>query len=183
MAAVALIAGWLLGFSPWFGMNDGSYGLERGSRDVLWGVFATGPAVLALILGDGDRWQPLRSVKDQVTEMLGRYLQDATAGQLLLIACFAGVGEELLFRGLLQAGLAELLPAPWALVGSLIIASVLFGLCHYLSHTYFVLATLAGLYFGLLMLLSGSVLPAMIAHALYDFVALVYLASESHTAE
>ncbi|WP_425617662.1 lysostaphin resistance A-like protein [Anatilimnocola sp. NA78] len=183
LAAIALVAGWLLGFSPWYGMqlgiNDGAHDFVRLTRDVLWGVFATAPAVLMLMVGDGDRWQPLRAVKDQVTEMLGRYLRDATALQLLLIAGFAGFGEELLFRGLIQAGLAEWLPGPWALIGSLAVASILFGLCHYLSHTYFALATLAGAYFGLLMIVSGSVLPAMVAHALYDFVALVYLASES----
>ena len=110
--------------------------------------------------------------------MMHRLLCGSTHLQLFVLALLAGLGEELLFRGLLQAGLARLLPTPFALVGSLLIASVIFGACHYLSHTYFVLATLAGLYFGALMLVSDSIVPPIIAHALYDFFALVYLLSE-----
>ncbi|WP_254506757.1 CPBP family intramembrane glutamic endopeptidase [Anatilimnocola floriformis] len=119
--------------------------------------------------------EALADLKDQVRELLQKLLRGAALWQLLIVALAAGIGEEVLFRGLIQAGLAALLPNSFALVGSLLIASVLFGLCHYLSNTYFALATLAGAYFGLLMLVSGSLLPAIIAHALYDFIALAYL--------
>jgi membrane protease YdiL (CAAX protease family) len=175
LVAVALILAWLVGWNPWYGVSLGSYGAAELGRDVLWGVAATGPAVCILMLEEQTWWPALHDLKDQVSQLLDRLMAGARLWQLLLIAIAAGLGEELLFRGLLQAGLAYLLPTGWALVGSLLIGSVLFGLCHYLSHTYFVLATLAGLYFGLLMLISGSLLPSIIAHALYDFVALAYL--------
>ena len=40
---------------------------------------------------------------------------------------------------------------------------------------YAVLAVLAGVYFGLLLMLTGSLWTPIVAHAAYDFIALVYL--------
>ncbi|MEC9095003.1 MAG: CPBP family intramembrane glutamic endopeptidase, partial [Planctomycetota bacterium] len=53
--------------------------------------------------------------------------------------------------------------------------SLLFGACHALSKTYFLLTFIIGIYFGYLVELTGSVLPAALSHAGYDFVALIYL--------
>lgn len=182
LALGALGLGWLVGVSPWY--HDRSetlaetFGLVALSRNLLWGLAATAPAVAVLLLEDSPLWRSLTDLKHQVTGMLNRLLCGSNHSQLFVLALLAGLGEELLFRGLLQVGLARLLPPGVALVGSLVIASVLFGLCHYLSHTYFLLATLAGFYFGLLMIVSGSIVPPILAHALYDFVALVYLLAE-----
>ena len=60
----------------------------------------------------------------------------------------------------------------WAAV---FIVALLFGACHALSKAYFVVTFVIGLYFGYLVELTGSVLPAAFSHAGYDFVALVYL--------
>lgn len=170
--------GWLVGISPWYQVRGDFWTLEGLTLDLLWGLAATAPAAAVLLLEDHPRWRALTDLKHQVTRLMERLMHGAAYWQLFLLAVFAGLGEELLFRGLLQVGLMWLLPASIAVIGSLLIASVVFGLCHYLSHTYFILATAAGVYFGLLMLFSGSILPAIIAHALYDFVALVYLRSE-----
>ena len=178
LALGALALGWLLGLSPWYHTASEPHSIESLSRDLLWGLAATAPAVAVLLLEESPLWRSLTELKHQVSGMLDRLLCGSTHAQLFILALLAGLGEELLFRGLLQAGLARLLPAPFGIVGSLLIASILFGLCHYLSHTYFLLATLAGFYFGLLMIVSGSILPAILAHALYDFVALVYLLAE-----
>lgn len=180
LAVVAVTVGWLCGFDPWYGMRREGYDAVALSRDLLWGIAATAPAA-AILLVDFERWKMLDDLKLQVSDLLQRLLRGAALWQLFVIALAAGIGEEVLFRGLLQAGLAQLLPDSFALVGSLLIASVVFGLCHYLSHTYFALATLAGVYFGLVMLLSGSLLPAIIAHALYDFIALAYLLHDRET--
>jgi membrane protease YdiL (CAAX protease family) len=56
----------------------------------------------------------------------------------------------------------------------------LFGLCHWLSASYGVLALIVGMYLGGLFLISGSLIPPMIAHGLYDFVALIYLVRRFH---
>ena len=52
---------------------------------------------------------------------------------------------------------------------------MLFGVCHWLNTTYAILAMLAGVYFGVLLMLSGSLWTPIVAHAAYDFCALVYL--------
>jgi hypothetical protein len=44
-----------------------------------------------------------------------------------------------------------------------------------LTPTYAALATLIGLYMGVLLVVSGGILAPIVAHAAYDFVALWYL--------
>jgi membrane protease YdiL (CAAX protease family) len=72
----------------------------------------------------------------------------------------------------IQIWLAERLPVWLAVAG----ASVLFGVGHWLSSAYAALATLIGAYLGLVFLLTGNLLAAIIAHAVYDVVALCVLA-------
>jgi membrane protease YdiL (CAAX protease family) len=55
-------------------------------------------------------------------------------------------------------------------------ASLLFGVGHWLSASYAILASLIGAYLGTLFLLSGNLLVPMLAHAAYDVVALLVLA-------
>ena len=76
---------------------------------------------------------------------------------------------------LLQDGLASWLGGAGGLALAIGIASVAFGLVHLITPTYAVLATLVGAYLGALYVLSGSILTPIVTHALYDFVALVYL--------
>ncbi|WP_323751206.1 CPBP family intramembrane glutamic endopeptidase [Marinobacter sp.] len=90
---------------------------------------------------------------------------------LLLLSLLAGVGEELLFRGAIQGGLLQY-TGPWTAV---IVASLLFGLVHYVSFTYFVIATGLGLVLGTAYQLSGSLIMVMVWHAVYDVLALYFL--------
>ena len=89
----------------------------------------------------------------------------------MVLSLAAGVGEEMLFRGVVQAVLDRWW-GPWA---ALPVASLFFGLLHALTPTYAVLATLAGLYLGGVWLLTGNLLVVIVAHAFYDLIALVYL--------
>jgi len=57
----------------------------------------------------------------------------------------------------------------------LAISSLLFGLCHWISTAYVVMATAMGLLLGGLFLATGNLAAPMVAHALYDFLALLYL--------
>ncbi len=91
--------------------------------------------------------------------------------QLALISVVAGVAEEALFRGAIQGSLARGVGPKLALV----IASVLFGAAHLITWTYAVMATVMGAYLGALWLWTGNLITPMVAHALYDFVALIYL--------
>jgi len=57
----------------------------------------------------------------------------------------------------------------------LLVASLLFGVVHWLTGLYALLAGMVGLYLGGLYLLTGNLLVPIVVHALYDIVALGYL--------
>jgi membrane protease YdiL (CAAX protease family) len=94
---------------------------------------------------------------------------------LAVISALAGLGEEMLFRGVVQTLIERASGSPWLAVAA---ASVLFGLAHPITRTYAVLAALIGVYLGWLFLANGNLLVPIVAHAAYDFVALVYLLRE-----
>jgi hypothetical protein len=135
-------------------------------------------AVAAVPLLLGLRWtlttgaNPLRRLVALVVEQLGPLLAPRSPVELALLAALAGLAEEVLFRGVVQAGLARVLPEGAALLA----ASAAFGLAHFITPTYALLAGLAGLYLGGLFLLQGSLLAPIVAHAIYDAVALNYVA-------
>lgn len=90
---------------------------------------------------------------------------------LITLSVFAGVGEELLFRGAIQGWLAQHVHEAVAVAA----ASILFGLVHYLSFTYFVLATGLGLVLGTAYALTDSLVLVMVWHGVYDMIALYCL--------
>lgn len=90
--------------------------------------------------------------------------------QLVVISLLAGVCEEVFFRSLFQGGLAGYIGA----IPALVVASVVFGYFHLVTKTYAVVATLIGVYLGVLWLTAGNLLAPITTHAVYDFVALTY---------
>ena len=135
------------------------------------GIVAAVPLLLGL------RWtlttgsNSVRRLVALVVEQLGPLLAPRSPLELVLLAALAGFAEETLFRGVLQAGLARAMPESWALV----VASAGFGLAHFITPAYAVLAGLAGLYLGGLFLFQGSLTAPIVAHAVYDVVALNYV--------
>jgi membrane protease YdiL (CAAX protease family) len=113
----------------------------------------------------------LRQLRQQVESLINEMFPAANLAQLGLVALLAGVGEELLFRGVLQNLLGQ-----WTTpLTGLIMVSILFGMAHALSKLYFLLALLIGLCFGWLVYRYDDLVAPMVAHSLYDFVALVYI--------
>jgi membrane protease YdiL (CAAX protease family) len=136
------------------------------------GVLVTVPMVAVFFLLVHVPWPSLRQLRQQVESLIHEMFPAASISQFALIAVLAGVGEELLFRGVLQTLLVS-----WTTpVLGLAIGSLVFGAAHALSKLYFFLATLIGLCFGWLVLHYQDLVAPMVAHSLYDFVALVYLA-------
>ncbi len=90
--------------------------------------------------------------------------------QLLVVALLAGVGEELLFRGLIQTALTTYV-AP---VAALVLASVVFGVLHWLTPAYAVIASVLGAWLGFLFVYTDNLLVPILMHTLYDFFAFVY---------
>lgn len=159
----------------------------RQVQAVAIGLAATLPMVGFLVVLMRTTWRPAAVFRGQVRSLLGPLLEGAGWGPILAIAVLAGVGEELLFRGVLQPAAIRWLdpvvapvarPAAASILG-LLAVSLLFGLAHPMSRAYIVVATIGGLYLGLLPMLTGEVLSATVAHAAYDVVALVWFRTQS----
>ncbi|KAA1171929.1 CPBP family intramembrane metalloprotease [Marinobacter salinexigens] len=95
---------------------------------------------------------------------------------LAALSALAGVGEELLFRGAVQGWLTGTV-GPWM---ALIVSAVLFGLVHYVSFTYFLVATGLGVVLGAAYHFSDSLALVMVWHGLYDMMALFFLIRFPH---
>ena len=118
------------------------------------------------------RWTPIDRFRREIDEKVMPIFANSKLPDLALIPFFAGVGEELFFRGWLQSILTSKFEA-WL---GILIASAIFGLAHSLSSTYAIYAGLTGLYLGVIYQISGNLYIVIVIHALYDFIALVYLA-------
>jgi uncharacterized protein len=175
LGLAALAIGWLFGHWPAVGMGWDGASAGRQLLAIGWGVLATLPLLLALAVLERVPIPSLERVKDLALQAIRQIFPQPRWWQLAAVAAAAGFGEELLFRGLVQAGVAELiggLYGPWI---ALVVASAVFGVFHWLNTTYALLAMLAGLYFGGLLIATGSLWPPIVAHGLYDFIALWYL--------
>lgn len=90
---------------------------------------------------------------------------------IVVIGIAAGLGEEWLFRGVLQ----PLLGLP--------VASVLFGLAHMGGRhmlAFAVWASAMGAALGGLAIVTGGLIAPMVAHGFYDMLALAYLRRRAH---
>ena len=113
-----------------------------------------------------------RSMQSQLHLLLG----PMSVPDLLLLSLSAGIGEELLFRRLIQGwwmSLSETQSFLESLPG-MAISAVCFGFAHPLSKTYIVLATLAGFLFAILYWATRDLLACVLAHAIYDAIICVY---------
>jgi uncharacterized protein len=168
LVGVAMILGWLLGQPP---LRTFRFGFQ----DSALAVAATLPPLALFWLCLKMPWRPFRTIAQIVDETLVPLFHDCGIAQLLIIATLAGVGEEIFFRGVLQAAVADEVGGPRGDWLGLLIAAFLFGLLHPITPTYAVLAGLIGLYLGWLWLVSGNLLMPILVHGLYDFIALTYL--------
>ena len=157
----AATIGVLIDRSPW--------GLLRFEwNGVLWGIIATLPLLAGLKWCLNSHWPPFQRLIQTVKETLIPLFAECTTVDIVVISISAGVGEEILFRGLIQPSLSDVIGP---LLG-LLVASALFGVVHLVTPTYAILAGLIGAYLGWLVMASGNLMLAIVAHALYDFVAL-----------
>lgn len=162
LLVVALIAGYFMGETFW-----ALFSLSWTAA--VWGIGAALPPLIIII---GISESPTRlgeSARRDFGPVL-KLFKNATLIDILFVSVMAGLCEEALFRGALQVGLA-LKTGPWI---ALVIASLIFGVAHALSPSYFTFATLIGIYFGSLLIWTDSLLIPMLAHAVYDFIAILY---------
>jgi uncharacterized protein len=160
---LAVLLALLFGLRPW-------QHLDWSSSVLGWSLLATVPLVAMLLVLPRLRWHWVEDITRLIERLLIPLFTRAPTGSVLLVAILAGVGEEMLFRGVIQDGLSAPLGTFWALV----LASLLFGLAHAVTPGYFALASLMGVYLGWLYLASGNLLVPIIVHALYDWIAIHY---------
>lgn len=159
----ALVLALLLGLTPW---ND----MAISGEALLVALLAAAPPLVLAWWLSRQSYPWVRQLLDRVHQVLDLLFRGGSQVAIVAVSLFAGFGEELLFRGVAQAGLEQYLGAGAALA----VASLLFGLVHAITPAYFVLATLMGLYLGLLYQLTGNLLVACLVHALYDWAAITW---------
>ena len=136
-----------------------------------YGVLACVPMLLGLAWVARSGWRPLVRFRKTIDEDVSPLFAKCTVLDLVLISALAGLGEEVLFRGVMQTALGGAVGL-WMAVA---ITSIVFGLAHFVTATYAVYATLIGVYLGVLLIVSDNLLVPVAAHAVYDLLALVYL--------
>jgi len=175
LGVAALAGGYCFGFSPLHTISLSFESLPQNLADIAWGLLATIPMLGLLVIVETVTWGPLLRFRKTVEELIPSLFSRTSVLELALISLAAGIGEEMLFRGFLQTAMQQWLDYPegkWIALGA---ASLVFGVCHWLTPTYAVFATLIGLYLGALLISSETLVVPIVAHALYDFIALVYL--------
>ncbi len=168
LVVLAFVAGQLL--------NQPSLELVQPSwRAFLIGLAATAPMIPLMLWLSLSSWPPFKRLMHEVEQTVVPMFSKCTTLDFALIAVLAGLGEEVLFRGLVQTGIAAPL-GPWT---ALVISSVLFGMLHLVTRTYAVIATIFGVYLGWLYIVTGDLFAAVVTHAVYDFAALNYLVART----
>ncbi|MFO7904027.1 MAG: CPBP family intramembrane glutamic endopeptidase [Planctomycetota bacterium] len=173
LGGLAVILGWLGGVWPWRTLVS----LNRSAWIV--GSMAGGAAAIVLFAGivmvDRKPVGIFRQLQATVRRYVAPLFRNVNPGLLFVISLSAGVGEEFLFRGCCQAIVAGWIGSPWGDFGALVVASALFGVCHWISKAYALVASAMGFVLGGLFWATGSLLAPIVAHSLYDFLALLYL--------
>ena len=171
VAAVAL--GWLVDQDPLASFPRTPADVARG---VAWGTAAALPPLAVLWLCLKCPVGPLAKLIRVVDELLVPLFRDCRLLDLAVISALAGLGEEMLFRGVIQRALETWVGEPLGIWVGLAAAAVLFGLAHMITPTYALLAGAIGLYLGWIWIAADyNLLVPITAHAAYDFLALVYL--------
>ena len=147
-----------------------------------WVAVATGVGVLifvvAQMVGVLSSPQKLGQVRDQAGDLLDMAPHSPTERtSYLILSITAGICEELLYRGLLFAVLAE----PLGMWPALVLSSAIFGLGHAYQGVEGIGKTaLVGLGMALLAVGTGSLFLPMLLHAVVDLTSGVMLAKASH---
>jgi membrane protease YdiL (CAAX protease family) len=141
--------------------------LDLGTFESL-GVSAGMGLVIALLVIGGTRLTVARYAWAKRLHLELRPIAHGMTGwHIVLIAFFSSLGEEFLFRGLLQ---------PWL---GVLPTAVVFGICHQMpgqaKWVWVCWATAVGLAFGIIFASTGSLVGALVAHAVINAVNLMFL--------
>ena len=174
LIAVAAVAAKFCG-TPNFGLGPGvDASMPFLVQGILWSLPLGGLAVVLDFVEE--KFPALQEVtkatQSSVLSLLGGtfkpFLGCATA---LALGAAAGIGEEMLFRGVMQFELGSFFGSEALAVA---LTSIVFGALHAVTPLYAGLAALASVYFGWLYLVTGNLVVPIVTHAFYDWAALLY---------
>ncbi|HSJ07321.1 MAG TPA: CPBP family intramembrane glutamic endopeptidase [Longimicrobiales bacterium] len=170
MASLWILAGLTAGTAWGSGMSLSGMGLAGLPLPVLlvWtgGLTLAGILIIALFWLAGFRETPL------VRELIPVSASDR--GWFVALSATAGITEEFVFRGFLIHALVIATGSP---VLALVLSSGVFGVVHaYQQPVGALRATVLGACLALPLILHGSILPAILAHAAIDVAAGLWLA-------
>jgi membrane protease YdiL (CAAX protease family) len=165
LAIFALLLGWLFGIAPLANFH-------WSWLDLLWGVIATLPPLALFAVCLYLPWRPFRRILQLMHHSILPLFRECAAREIAVISLLAGLGEELLFRSIVQAGFSQWLSSPYGTLLGLCAAAIIFALLHPMTFTYSIIAGVIGLYLGVIWLLTGNLLVPITTHALYDFLAI-----------
>jgi hypothetical protein len=188
--AAALLA-WITRGTPF------PFPLSLTPKDCLIGIIATLPLLggghfLLSRLGRRMKWA--EEIYECLRKLLGQPIRAMTFQQLVLLSAAAGLGEEVLFRGVLQtlinlwassfflgafeaifgAAVTSFLLGALVTAFAIIVTSLLFGLFHPLTKGYVILAFIISVYLGWLFSATRNLLVPILVHSIYDTFALYF---------
>lgn len=105
------------------------------------------------------------------------YFEDRNILDVAIFCVCVAFGEELFFRAWLLNAIFNI---GFSKLFALITSAVVFGMLHAYDAVYVLLASLAGVVFGLLLLSTGSILEPFLVHFVYDFGVIVMLQQRWH---
>ncbi len=166
-------------------------GLKKPTSDLYW-ILGIGAMVISIPLveylgmlnrmfvfgPETQRW--IQSKEEEAMKLIQFMLSKRTPGQLILnlifIAAFAAIGEELFFRGVLQRLFIKAFKNPWA---GIFLTALIFSAFHFQFFGFLPRLAL-GTLLGLIYWFSGSLWTAIAAHFAYDalLVTLAYFKPE-----
>jgi sodium transport system permease protein len=172
--APTLLFAWALGWS-----ERETFSLRPASKSILVAaaLLGMGLSAWAPLFQDVQNrfWAPDPDVARDSMNMFVSALQTFPAIKVVLIGVLAGVCEEMLFRGPIQAAILRRLPV-WA---AIVFVAFLFAGIHLDVHG-FPLRALLGILLAWIVWRTGSIFPAMIAHGLFDTTQLALAAWQIH---
>lgn len=176
-ALLAFALGYFFNVNPAESVNWSYWGL---CYAFAIGFLATFPMLMLYVIIYRVRWRAFRRIRRIIHFFTVHFLSHCTHFQVLLICVLAGIGEELLFRGLIQVGISQWIGGNVGLCVGILVSAAIFGLVHCLTKTYTLITFLIGIYFSLLFSYTGNIMTVIVAHALYDYCVMIFVLRRYH---
>lgn len=157
--------GWALDINPLTNLNWSWSAL-------LIGTLAALPMFGFFLLTMKLPFQAFHKINQFLLDEIGPRIVKASVLEVFILCIFIGLGEELLFRGVLQSWSNQ-----FGVVYAIIFTNLLFGILHSVTRVYVIVASLMGVYLSLLLILftPHNLLIPITTHTVYDFLCFMML--------